>query len=192
MIFRCNALVVLAATGMLAACTATKTALPPVQPFQAGAAPGELVHKDSGFAFPSRIGSFLRVTGHQYDAQGRDISVGYNGDIPVVVTVYVYPAGTQSLEADLLEQSAMVLGAHPGATVTGRGTVHVTPDELDAESVAFSFSADFYGKNQPLHSELVLARHGERFVKYRITYPAALADLGAEDSGKFLAHFAWP
>ena len=189
--FRCNALVALAATAILGGC-ATNKAMPPVQPFQPGANPGELVHKDSGFAFPSRIGSFLRVTGHQYDAQGRDISVGYNGDIPVVVTVYVYPAGTQSLEADLLEQSAMVLGAHPGATVTGRATVHVTPDEVDAQSVAFSFSADFYGRNQPLHSELVLARHGDRFVKYRITYPAALADLGAEDSGKFLSHFTWP
>src|SRR5690606_20722199 len=73
--FRCNALVVLAATAFLGGCTTNKV-LPPVQPFQAGANPGELVHKDSGFAFPSRIGSFLRVTGHQYDAQGRDISVG--------------------------------------------------------------------------------------------------------------------
>lgn len=189
--FGCNALAVLAAAGILTACTTT-AAPPPAQPFLAGAAPGELVHKDSGFAFPSRIGSFLRVTGHQYDAQGRDISVGYNGDIPVVVTVYVYPAGQQTLEADLVEQSALVLGAHPGAKVTGRGTVPVTPAGVDAKSVAFAFSADFYGKNQPLHSELVLARHGETFVKYRITYPESLADLGAEDSGKFLAHFAWP
>jgi hypothetical protein len=191
MSFRCNALAAIAAAGLLTAC-ATKSVLPPAQPFEAGAAPGELVHKHTGFAFPSRIGSFLRVTGHQYDALGRDISVGYNGDIPVVVTVYVYPAGQQTLEADLVEQSALVLGAHPGATVTGSSTVHVTPAGVDAKSVAFAFSADFYGKNQPLHSELVLARHGASFVKYRITYPASLSDLGAEDSGKFLEYFAWP
>jgi hypothetical protein len=191
MMHRFNALAALAAAGLLGAC-ATTPPPQPVQPFQAGAAPGELVHKDSGFAFPSRIGSFLRVTGHQYDAHGRDISVGYNGDIPVVVTVYVYPAGRQTLDADLLEQSAAVLGAHPGATVTGQRTVHVTPEGLDAKSVAFAFSADFYGKNQPLHSELVLARHGETFVKYRITYPTSLADLASEDSSKFLQHFDWP
>jgi hypothetical protein len=189
MTIRFNTLAAVAAAGLLTAC-ATAPA-PVVQPFQPGVAPGELIHTDSGFAFPSRIGSFLRVTGHQYDSLGRDVSVGYNGDIPVVVTVYVYPA-EQPLEADLVEQSAAVLGAHPGATVVGQGTVHVTPEGVDARSVAFAFSADFYGKKQPLHSELVLARHGETFVKYRITYPESLADLAAEDSSRFLQHFAWP
>jgi hypothetical protein len=188
MTIRISALAALAAAGALAACVTA----PSVQPFQAGVAPGELIHTDSGFAFPSRIGSFLRVTGHQYDALGRDIAVGYNGDIPVVVTVNVYPAGERTLEADLQDQSAVVLDAHPGATVVGQGTVPVTPAGVDARSVAFELSADFKGRTQPLHYELVLARHGATFVRYRITYPTSLADLGAEDSGKFLRHFAWP
>jgi hypothetical protein len=172
---------------LLAACAST-----PPPPFEAGALPGELIHGDSGFHFPARVGSFARFTGHQYDAQGRDVSVGYNGDIPSVVTVYVFPAGSEDLESALVAQSADVLNAYPGAQVVERRSVQVSPADVNAELVSFAFSAVFQGKEQPLRSELVLARYGERFIKYRITYPAAIADLAAEDSGKFLQHFAWP
>jgi hypothetical protein len=174
---------------LLAACA---TPLPPAQPFRAGASPGELIHKDSGFSFPARVGTFARFQGHQYDSQGRDISVGYNGDIPSVVTIYVYPSEGNDLEDALTSQSADVLAAYPGAKVVGRRTVGVTPADISAESVTFAFSAMFFGKQQPLHSELVLARHGDRFIKYRITYPASLADLAGEDSSKFLHRFSWP
>lgn len=180
-------LAALGAALLLVACASA-----PPQPFQAGPLPGEIIHQDSGFHFPARIGSFARFTGHQYDERGRDISVGYNGDIPSVVTVYVFPAAGQDVQSALVDQSADVLTAYPGARVVDRRTVQVTPGDISAESVSFSFSAMFYGKEQPVHSELVLARHGERFIKYRITYPAALADLASEDSSKFLQRFAWP
>ena len=85
-----------------------------------------------------------------------------------------------------------MLTAYPDAQVVDRRTVQVTPGEISAESVSFAFSAMFHGRQQPVHSELVLAQHGERFVKYRITYPVDLADLAAEDSSKFLQHFSWP
>lgn len=178
--------------GVSAALLLYACATPAVDPFQAGAVPGELVHRDSGFAFPARIGSFARFQGYQYDELGRDISVGYNGDIPSVVTVYVFPSGDADMESALVEQSADVLTAYPGARVTERRTIQVTPDAVAAECVSFSFSAMFHGKEQVLHSDLVLARHGERFIKYRITYPQSIADLAGEDSGKFLQHFSWP
>lgn len=180
----------LGAALLLAACASNPPPAP--QPFIAGPAPGELIHEDSGIHFPARIGSFARFTGHQYDAHGRDISVGYNGDIPSVVTVYVFPAEGQDLEDALVAQSADVLTAYPDARVTDRRTIEVTPGEIPAEAVSFAFSAMFHGRQQPVHSELVLARHGDRFIKYRITYPVELADLAASDSGKFLQRFAWP
>jgi hypothetical protein len=173
---------------LLAGCAAPAR----IEPFQAGTAPGEMIHRHTGFVFPARIGSFARVTGHQYDAEGRDVSVGYNGDIPVVVTVYVYPAGPQSLEAALVQQSAAVLDAYPGAAVDLQRTLQVTPRAIEARAVTFRFSAEFFGKVQPLHSVLVLARHGASYVKYRVTYPADIADLAGEDSGNFLQHFSWP
>jgi hypothetical protein len=58
--------------------------------------------------------------------------------------------------------------------------------------VSFAFSTLFFGKEQQLHSQLVLARYGDNFIKYRITYPAAIADLAGEDSSRFLQRFAWP
>jgi hypothetical protein len=183
----------LAALVLLAACATPRPVIgPSVEPFRAGNEPGELIHKDSGFAFPARIGSFARFQGYQYDHRGRDISVGYNGDIPSVVTVYVFPTEGKDLEAALTSQSAGVLAAYPDAKVLERKTVHVTPEDISAESVSFAFSAEFAGKEQALHSELVLARVGDRFVKYRITYPERLADLAGSDSSKFLEHFAWP
>lgn len=181
-----------AATVLLSACAATPPPAPLAPPFRAGDAPGELIHNDSGFTFPARIGSFARFQGHQYDERGRDISVGYNGDIPSMVTVHVYPAGNVDFDAAVTTQSASVLAAYPGARVTGRRMVQVTPEEIPAVAVSFEFSAAFNGKEQPLHSELVLARCGDRFVKYRITYPETIADIAGEDSGKFLHYFAWP
>lgn len=181
-------LLVTLAGALVTACAS----LPHPAPFKAGELPGELVHADSGFHFPARIGSFARVSGHQYDAAGRDVSVGYNGDIPSVVTVYVFPAAGEDIEAALVAQSADVLAAYPGAQVVDRRRVQVSPADVSAEAVSFRFSAMFQGKEQPLLSELVLARHGERFIKYRITYPVALADLAGDDSGKFLQHFRWP
>src|SRR5690606_22411200 len=117
-----------------------------------GTLPGEIIHPDSGFHFPARIGSFARFAGHQYDAQGRDISVGYNGDIPSVVTVYVFPAGGRDLQSALLDQSADVLNACPDAQVVDRRTVQVTPGGISSESVSFAFSAMFRGRQQLVHS----------------------------------------
>jgi hypothetical protein len=162
------------------------------QPFESGSVPGELVHKDSGFVFPPRIGTFLRSQAHQYDARGEDISVGYTGEIPSAITVYVYPTAGRTLEADLVSHSADLIKAYPGATILSRRQVEVTPQGVDAELVSFAFTSVFLGREQPLHAELVLARHGDRFVKYRITYPVALADIAGEDSGKFLHYFNWP
>lgn len=184
-------LAVFAATLLLAGC-ATAPATAPAQPFRPGDAPGELIHTDSGFAFPARIGSFARFQGHQYDENGRDISVGYTGDIPSLVTVYVFPADDVDLESALTTQSAGVLTAYPGAKVTGRRVVQVTPEEIPAVAVSFEFSAAFQGREQPLHSELVIAQRGDRYIKYRITYPEAIADIAGEDSSKFLHYFAWP
>lgn len=178
------------AVGVAAVLLASCATPPPL--FIPGVAPGELIHRHSGMAFPARIGSFARVTGHQYDARGRDISIGYNGDIPSVVTIYVYPANETDLESALTSQSAEVLTSYPGARITGRRTVQITPSDISAEAVSFAFSTLFQGKEQSLHSELVLARHGENFIKYRITYPVAIADLAGEDSSRFLQRFAWP
>lgn len=184
-------LAAMAATWLLAGCAVTP-APAPAQPFRPGDEPGELIHKDSGFAFPARIGSFARFQGHQYDQDGRDISVGYTGDIPSLVTVFVFPAEDADLETALVKHSASVLKAYPGARVTGRRMVQVTPQEIPAVSVSFEFSAAFQGREQALHSELVLAQRGDRYIKYRITYPEAIADIAGEDSGKFLQFFAWP
>ena len=184
-------LAALAASLLLAGC-ATRGPAPEPAPFRPGDVPGELVHADSGFAFPARIGSFARFQGHQYDKDGRDISVGYTGDIPSLVTVYVFPAGDTDLESALTAQSVAVLRAYPGAKVTGRRRVQVTPEAIPAVAVSFQFSADFQGREQALHSELVLAQRGDRYIKYRITYPEAIADIAGEDSGKFLHYFAWP
>jgi hypothetical protein len=180
------------AVAMLLGGCATPPATPAVQPFRTGVAPGELVHKDSGFVFPPRLGSFLRSQAHQYDDEGRDISVGYSGEIPSAVTVYVYPNEGRTLEADLVTHSANIIATYPGATILARRHIEVTPGGVDAEAVSFSFTSNFMGTEQPLRAELVLAQHGSRFVKYRITYPVHIADLAGEDSGKFLHHFSWP
>ena len=67
--------------------------------------PGEVVQRDSGFAFPAQLGRFHRVALRQYDPAGRDVSAGYNCDfLQVVATIYVYPAVGRTLEQEFVRR----------------------------------------------------------------------------------------
>jgi hypothetical protein len=54
-----------------------------------------LRHSSSATVFPKSIGPFQRAARRVYNAEGTDVSVGYNlrrQGSPVIATVYIYPA----------------------------------------------------------------------------------------------------
>jgi hypothetical protein len=171
---------------LLAACQSAPTAFGP------GATPDQLVHRASRFSFPSRVGSFVRERAIQYDSSGQNVSVGYNAGLLIAATVYVYPAAGPPLGTEFASRRAEVSGGHPGASLVGQRTVTVTPRGVSARAASFSYTDIFAHTSQQLTSELVLAQHGNQFVKYRFTYPASHADRASTEINQFLRSLSWP
>jgi hypothetical protein len=107
-------------------------------------AKGTYVHAPSGAEFPEVVAEFQREKVLQYDAAGRDISVGYNVERPdrtIAATVFVYP-----LSGTFEDEVAQVRRAHASYSLvsdravpaerTGRGVgcrlVRVTYEEVFA------------------------------------------------------------
>ena len=154
---------------------------------------GPLVHRSSGFTFPLLLGKFHRVMPHQYDAAGYDVSVGYNLEFPpVAVTIYVYQAGQASLEQEFARRQAEVTGVHPAARLVAQGATTVSPEKVRALSADYTYDEKFAGAVQPVRSTLLVARHGEQFVEYRISYTLGSAPVAAKLSRQFTQDFAWP
>ncbi|HEX8372591.1 MAG TPA: hypothetical protein VF585_07415 [Chthoniobacterales bacterium] len=176
---------VIAASLLLAACQTGPTA------FVAGSTPDQLIHRASGFSFPPHVGAFARVDATQYDTTGQDVSVGYNSGVLIAATVYVYPAGGRSLETEFASRRAEILASHSGASAIGQRTITVTPRRISARVASFSYAGIFARTRQQLGSELVLALHGDKFVKYRFTYPASHADRASAEINQFTRSFSW-
>lgn len=166
------------------------TADPFVQPKDRN---GPLVHRYSGFSFPAQLGRFHRVMPLQYDASGRDVSVGYNlGLPPIVITIYVYPVGQLGLEQELARLQQEINGMHSNARLVTRGTTTVSPSKVRALSAEYTYTEKFAGAIQPLQSTLLVARRGQTFVEYRISHTAESSPVAAKLARQLTREFAWP
>lgn len=166
------------------------TADPFIQPKNAN---GPLVHRYSQFSFPARFGRFHRVMPLQYDAAGRDVSVGYNLDFPpIVVTVYVYPAEQTTLEQELARRQEEITGMHANARLVARGTTTVSNRKVRALSAEYTYTEKFAGAVQPLRSTLFVARRGQYFMEFRISHAADSTPVAGRLARQLVQDFAWP
>lgn len=164
------------------------------------------VHDYSGFVFPNRIGHFVRVSMHNLDPIGGEISVVYNSDSGIMLTVYVYPTWRASVgtEKDPLEDhfqglKDMALRNSPGAQLTADGPSRVTQNEKSYSGrKAVMTLEDFRAKatrsrKRPKGiSELHVFRLGEYFIKYRIAYSEAIRSKAEKEIKDFMGALKWP
>jgi len=153
----------------------------------------------SRFVFPPRVGSFERAQIVEYDSYGMDVGVGYNDPKEsIAMTVYVYPisqnAPNDTLNRHFIICKGIVLAQHAGALLVVDDPVQIAPAGIQHTGLraAFTYTDKFEHKRQPLRSELYLFTHGQRFVKYRVTYPAgrqAEAELAIRE---LMTQLAWP
>ena len=186
---------------ILAACQAVPTPL--AEPL-AVTAQGSYRHEGTRLVFPERLGAFERVAITAYDADARDVGVGYNallGGAPVVVTVYAYPApqiisigsppqvvesARQHLCDKVFEgEKAQILRDHPDAVQTdegGTGRSVSQPDEA-SRTARFEHTARFPGGIAPVTGSLRLGCYldGAWLVKTRVTTPRGREAEGAVD-----------
>jgi hypothetical protein len=154
--------------------------------------PGTVAHGPAGAFFPARFGELRRISAHQYDEAGRDLSATYRLDRPggnFLVSIYVYPAppaaGRQpaAARATICQQNF----AEAQAAITSRaefdGTRLIAEDEAPAvEGIApalrrrasYSLTGTLVGPRQALRSQVFLYCYarGDWLVKYRATGPA--------------------
>ena len=152
-----------------------------------------LVHRASKFTFPAKFGPFQRALPQQYDAAGQDFSIAYDSLLPPVsVTVFVYPAAGRNLEDELARRQNEITTIHPDARLLAHGPATLSPSHERALSASYRYRAIFGDVSQPVLSGVLIARHGDRFVAYRVVYPEAAKALATPAALKFEQSFPWP
>jgi hypothetical protein len=138
----------------------------------------------AGFLMPEKAGPFEREKVIQYDQLGRDVSAGYNAlvgegaRLPIVVTLYVYPASpTQGLDAHFDQVVRDVGRSHGGAEPQFRQDILLGPERFVGRYAVFGYAEPWRGVTQsvPLRSYLVLCRWNGWWVKWRATTPAPVS-----------------
>jgi hypothetical protein len=153
----------------------------------------------SQFRFPLRIGEFEREQVKQYDQQGQDVGVGYNHlGLGVAVTVFAYPIPSRSpdntLDGHFSTCKAQVLRGHSGAQLVSAEAAQFSPGgvQRSGQHAAFTYTEIFAHRRQAVHSELFLFTHGQRFIKYRATYPVGQQAAAEPAIRAFIEELAWP
>ncbi|MGH7148355.1 MAG: hypothetical protein ACREIJ_10725 [Nitrospiraceae bacterium] len=143
---------------------------------------------------------------HNLDPLGQEVSVIYNSDSGIMLTVYVYPTRRSSLdtEKDPLEYhfqglKGTALRNSPGAQLTADGPSRVTQNGKSYTGRrAVMTLEDFRAKatrsrKRPKGiSELHVFRLGEHFIKYRMAYSDAVRSKAEKEIKDFMSALKWP
>lgn len=153
----------------------------------------------SQFRFPPRIGGFAREQVTQFDRQGQDVGVGYNHlGHGIAMTVFVYPilqrAPDDTLNGHFSTCKAEVLRRHSGAQLVSEDAVQISPGgvQRSGHHATFTYTEMFANQRQAVRSELFLFTHGQRFIKYRATYPVGQQAAAEPVLRAFIDELAWP
>ena len=164
------------------------------------------VHEFSNFVFPKQIGNFIRVSLQNLDPYGREVSVIYNSDSGIMLTVYVYPTTQLSLETekDPLEEhfrgvKGVALRNSPGAKLVSEGSARLVQNGKSySGKMAVMTMEDFRAKAKPSRkrpkgiSELRVFRLGEHFIRYRMAYTEAIRGKAEKEIKDFMSALKWP
>ena len=171
---------------------------------------GPYFHRPAKAVFPVKVGQFRRLSLHEYDEGGRDVSASYDLHTPqgrIVVTAYIYPAPAISGRGEAKQLSMVTMCDQHFAGVhqiiannngnarpidQGRGlAVSDFPVEL-THRYTYRFRARFDDREQEVRSEAHLYCYvgGDWLVKYRVTAPVAVD--GQADIADFIRRGPWP
>lgn len=180
--------------------------IPGLRPLEPVGSDEKYIHDYSNFVFPKQIGHFLRLNMHNNDRDGHDISVEYNSDTGIMLTVQVYPAWRSSLETrkDPLEEhfqgvKGTVLRNSPDARLISEGPAHVMQNGKSySGKMALMTLEDFRAKAKASRkrpkgiSDLRLFRLGEHFIRYRMAYSEAIRGKAEKEIKDFISNLKWP
>jgi hypothetical protein len=153
---------------------------------------GTIVHRPSGTPFPQKIGAFVFAGITIYDRVGENVSVGYNpqpgGGLWGVITAYVYPASDFSQEYDGVKV-AIVLGNGDAKLISES---EVVMQGVKGRYARFDYPKDLSDGTKEHFSSVYLFETGGWFVKFRVTYQKANADIFEKALETFFSRFRFP
>ena len=152
-------------------------------------------HEPSGFVFPQDVVTFIRVSAFRYDDEGRNVSVAYTDRaLRILMTAYVYPNAGVPLAPHFEQVKRDVSEIHGDARLLGEGVWNLDQGgrKLTGRRATFGFRVPINGKEQAVVSEAYLLRHGEYFIKFRVTCPKEKFEVAADRVGRFLRSLKLP
>jgi hypothetical protein len=175
-------------------------------------AAGFIMHDPSGMRFPDRVDDFRRGRMIRYDKEGRDVSAGYdsvNPAMPIVATVYVYPAppltsiGSSAeviasarerlCQDEFRRRKAELVAYHADARLIAEQDISLLRGyrQFPGKQARYEFSGSIRGVQSQISSELyVFCYVGEKWaVEYRFSWPRDVA--AAPSVAAFIADLPW-
>ena len=133
------------------------------------------------------------------DPHGYDVSIAYNDATHLIVaTVYVYPSpfpmDTPAFENQFALCKQAVKKATREAQLKAEASTELSQagQRRNGKRAVFTFQREFFGKHQPVRSELYLFQHEKHFIKYRMTYPESQRSVAERLVHDFLTDLKWP
>ncbi len=150
----------------------------------------DFAHWDS---FPAQCAGYRRGDVVAYAPALADYSIGYNlGSQHTAVTLFFYPRHGE-IPAQVRDEEAEVLGAHPDSRVVSHRVVALERDgkPFKAAVITFEFNSVPPSSGEPLSSELWLVFLPSKTFKVRSTGPVRRAAQSDAEVRQILECVAW-
>ena len=145
--------------------------------------------------FPAEVSGYRRGEIIAYAPALSAFSVAYNRydeQLQNAVTLYYGPR-LNDTAAQLLDEKAAVINAHPDSRVISERALTLSKDgrTYEARLIAFQYTEVFAGRSQNVRSFLLVAFTSDRRFKVRSTTPARQADRAESNLVPLLEGVAW-
>ncbi|GAA6142475.1 hypothetical protein [Hydrogenophaga sp. 5NK40-0174] len=161
--------------------------------------PKQITGQPSTEHYPPVAAGFQRWHTHSYRPGDKDLSIGYHFSQPqlqVVATLYHLEAAPwkATLDEQFDAETAGLKQAHPGAEwIETSAVTFATPSgERKGKRGTLSYRERFARVQQPVCSELMLFREGDKYIKLRCTAPVLQRTPASEKCSELMRSINWP
>jgi hypothetical protein len=144
---------------------------------------------DTRAIFPSRIGLFTRRGKIESDNAGDPLAHYWAGSL-VLASAYYYRTSGHTLEREYSDCKDQVKINSPSARLISDSAFSVSGHR--GKRAIFAARKGPLASGGPAKSQLAIFAMGDRFLKFRITYPIAHAERAEKEIDTFLHSFPWP
>ena len=144
---------------------------------------------DTRALFPSRVGLFARRGRIESDNAGDPFAHYWAGSL-VLASAYYYRTSGHTLEREYSDCKDQVKINSPSARLISDSAFSVSGRR--GKRAIFTAQKGPLAARGPAKSQLLIFGAGDRFLKFRITYPIAHAERAEKEIDLFLRSFPWP